>query len=98
MTKKELIRKTSEQTGFQQAMIESIFDEMIKIIIEEIASSRQVAISGFGVFSSKYVPSKVQQHNITKENIEVPEKMDPRFKFSDVLKTKVDEFFRKTKK
>ncbi|MBN4089524.1 HU family DNA-binding protein [Mycoplasma enhydrae] len=98
MTKKELIKKTAEETGFQQAMVESIFDHMVNIITEEIANSRQVSISGFGVFSSKYVPSKVQQHNITKENIEVPEKMDPRFKFSDVLKSRVDDYFHKTKK
>ncbi|WP_330463623.1 HU family DNA-binding protein [Metamycoplasma gateae] len=98
MTKKELIKKTSEETGFQQAMVESIFDQMVDILIEEMARSKQVTISGFGVFSSKFVPSKVQQHNITKESIEVPAKMDPRFKFSDVLKSKVDEIYQKTKK
>ncbi|WP_045433824.1 HU family DNA-binding protein [Metamycoplasma canadense] len=98
MTKKELIKKTSEETGFQQAMVESIFDEMIKILIEEIANERQISISGFGVFSSKFVPAKSQQHNITKENIEVPAKLDPRFKFSDVLKSEVDRIYKKNKK
>lgn len=98
MTKKELIKKTSEETGFQQAMVESIFDQMIDILIEEMANSRQVTISGFGVFSSKYIPSKTQQHNITKEEIEVPAKMEPRFKFSDVLKSKVDEIHQNSKK
>ncbi|MGX9339345.1 HU family DNA-binding protein [Mycoplasma sp. 332] len=98
MTKRELIKKTSEETGFQQAMVESIFDQVVDIIIEELANSRQITISGFGVFSSKYVAAKTQQHNITKEEIEVPSKMDPRFKFSDVLKSKVDEIYQKIKK
>ncbi|WP_427902893.1 HU family DNA-binding protein [Metamycoplasma alkalescens] len=98
MTKKELIKITSEKTGFQHAMVESILEEMVNILIEEVANENQVTISGLGVLNSKLITSKTKQHNITKETIIIPEKMAPKFKFSNVFKQKINDAYQKIKK
>ena len=36
MNKKELLSKTSNETGFAHVLIESAFDEIIRIIADEI--------------------------------------------------------------
>ncbi|PZW01437.1 HU family DNA-binding protein [Metamycoplasma auris] len=98
MTKKELIKVTAEKTGFQNAMVESIIDQMISTLVEKMSKGEQVTISGFGVFSSRVIPPRIKRNNITKENIQMPEKLDPKFKFSNSLKEDINEIFKKTKK
>ncbi|BDX52670.1 HU family DNA-binding protein [Metamycoplasma equirhinis] len=98
MNKKELIIKTSEKTGFQQAIIESIFDEIIEIVSDQIAQEKTVSISGLGLFSAKYIPKKTKVHNITKVVLNVEAKLDPRFKFSDTYKKRITAQYENYKK
>lgn len=90
MNKKELLSKTSNETGFAHVLIESAFDEIIRIIADEIEAGREVTISGFGNFSSKFIKGKEKIHNITKEIINVPDRLDPRFKFSTAFKKRIN--------
>ncbi|TPE57350.1 HU family DNA-binding protein [[Mycoplasma] falconis] len=98
MNKRELILKTANLTGYQQVMIEDIFDNIIYVITSEIAQGQQVSISGFGNLSSKIMPAKTKIHNITKEEINVEEKMVPRFKCSNAYKEKLNQLYKEYKK
>ncbi|TPR54111.1 HU family DNA-binding protein [Metamycoplasma neophronis] len=98
MNKKELIERVSEQTGIQQYSIEGAFDGIIAVISEEIKAGNSISISGFGNFSSKFIPGKTKTHNITKEIIEVAPKIDPRFKFSSAYKDRLNGVSKKNKK
>ncbi|QJG66130.1 HU family DNA-binding protein [Mycoplasma phocoeninasale] len=91
MNKKELIVHVSEKTGFQQVLVETIFNEVITTITTEIVQGNNVSISGFGMFSSKFIPAKTKIHNITKVVLNIDAKLDPRFKFSAAYRERVDE-------
>ena len=89
MNKRDLIVRASENTGHPQVLIESIFDELEKIIAEELAKKEIVSISGFGTFSTIDKPEIERLNHFTKEKIIVPAKTEPKFRFSDVFKAQV---------
>ncbi|AXE60725.1 HU family DNA-binding protein [[Mycoplasma] phocae] len=95
MNKKELIIHVSEKTGFQQVLVESIFNEIVTAITNEIVQGNNVSISGFGMFSSKFIPAKTKIHNITKVVLNIDSRLDPRFKFSTAYRDRIDEEYNK---
>ncbi|WP_027122671.1 HU family DNA-binding protein [Metamycoplasma spumans] len=95
MNKKELIAQVSENTGFPQASVESTFEEIINVISQQISNGENVMITGLGTFSSKIVKARTKTNNITKETIDVSEKLDPRFKFSATYKNNLNKNFSK---
>ena len=92
MNKKELIVAASQSTGHPQVLIEVIFDEIQRLIVEELAEKRTVSISGFGTFRVIEKPEISRINYFTKEKITVPAKSVPKFKFSDVFKAQVNRF------
>lgn len=90
MNKHELIVKTSENIGQPQIMVEAVWDEMERLIIEELAKKSVVSLSGFGTFSVVEKPEVTRINNFTKQSIIVPAKVEPKFKFSDVFKAQVN--------
>lgn len=90
MNKKELIDKANQTTGHTRVLIEEIWDEMQRLIAEELANGEIVSISGFGRFSTVVKPEKERLNHFTKERITVPAKVEPKFKFADVFKAQVN--------
>ena len=90
MNKKELIDKANQTTGHTRVLLEEIWDEFQRLIVEELANGNVVSISGFGRFSRVLKPERERLNNFTKERIIVPAKTEPKFKFADVFKAQVN--------
>ncbi|RMA77453.1 DNA-binding protein HU-beta [Metamycoplasma subdolum] len=92
MNKREMIVRTSEKLDVPQVMVEAIWDQCEKEIIETLASGEKVAISGFGTFTINQKDEKQRINYFTKERIIVPAKTEPKFKFSDVFKAQINRY------
>ena len=90
MNKKELIDKANQTTGHTRVLLEEIWDEFQRLIVEELANGNVVSISGFGRFSTVFKPERERLNHFTKERIIVPAKTEPKFKFADVFKAQVN--------
>ncbi|ASI53975.1 HU family DNA-binding protein [Metamycoplasma hyosynoviae] len=90
MNKRELIVAASENTGHPQVLIEAIWNEIERLIIEELAQKNNVSISGFGTFTVVEKPEITRVNYFTKDTIIVPAKTEPKFRFSDVFKAQVN--------
>ncbi|AWX69169.1 HU family DNA-binding protein [[Mycoplasma] anseris] len=90
MNKKQLIAKASERTGHSQVLIETIYNELENIIVDELSNKGKVSISGFGTFSVIEKGEKERLNYFTKQAIIVPAKIEPKFKFSHVFKEQVN--------
>ncbi|ACF07196.1 Histone-like DNA-binding superfamily protein HimA [Metamycoplasma arthritidis] len=92
MNKRELIVAASENTGKPQVLIEEVFDEIQRLIIEELVKKNTVSISGFGTFWVIEKPESQRINYFTKEKIVVAAKTEPKFRFSNVFKAQVNRY------
>jgi len=68
LTKKEIINAIYMQIGFSKKISESLLDDIILIIIENLKKNKQIKISKFGTFSVKHKKSRIGRNPKTKEN------------------------------
>lgn len=91
MTKAELIKIVSKETGFVIADTEKVVSSVIETIKDYTADGQSVTIRGFGNFGAKFQKEKTAR-NITKNTeIVVSSKYVPFFKPSNEFKDKVRE-------
>ena len=68
LTKKEIINSIYMQIGFSKKISESLLDDIILIIIENLKKNKKLKISKFGTFSVKSKKSRIGRNPKTKEN------------------------------
>ena len=89
MTKKEMIRRVSEKTGFTQkdvlVVVDSVFDTITNTVVGE-----DVAITGFGKFITTERAARTMRNPSTGADITVPAKKSIRFKPAKSLKDSVN--------
>lgn len=82
MTKAELSKKISKETGLQIKDVTLILEEFFSTVKEQIIKGERITIRGFGTFKMKHRAEKKAQ-NITKGTaVIIPAKDIPSFKAS----------------
>jgi len=82
MNKAELIREVSIETGESQKVVGAILQQITDSIGNELDNRNDVAIAGFGKFSTKDVAARTARNPRTGEPIQVDAKVKPVFKFA----------------
>ena len=67
LTKKEIINSVFMQIGYSKKMSESILDDILSDIVENLKKHKVVKISNFGTFSIRFKKSRVGRNPRTKE-------------------------------
>ena len=83
MTKQELVRKISHETGIDQLTALASVEALMNIIKDTIESGENVYLRGFGTFNLKKRATKTARNITKKVSIIVPEHKIPSFKPSD---------------
>ncbi|MBR1434048.1 MAG: HU family DNA-binding protein [Bacteroidales bacterium] len=58
MTKKELVKKVSAQTGVDRALVQRVTEAAMAAVRESIQEGEAVSLRGFGTFERKHRASK----------------------------------------
>ena len=90
MTKKEIVKTISEETGINQQVIKSIvqrtFDSNVTTLVEE----GRIELRNFGVFQVKPRAARKARNPRTGRQVEVPEKFVVTFKPGKIMEQKVN--------
>ena len=91
MTKQELVRAISHETGIDQPTALASVEALMNIIKETMANGENVFLRGFGTFNLKKRAAKTARNITKKETIIVPEHYIPAFKPCPEFQSKVAE-------
>ena len=89
MNKSDLITVLSEETTLSKAEIASVLDALVRVVERTLASGEKVQWSGFGTFNVTKRSARMGINPSTKERIELPEAMVPKFKPAKSLRDQV---------
>ena len=67
LTKKEIVNSLYMQIGLSKKILDTIFDDILNIIIENLRKSKKVKISNFGTFEIRYKKRREGRNPKTKE-------------------------------
>lgn len=87
--KKDIVKKLSKRTFLNQKESNSIINELLKIIEEEVVDSGEVKIAGFGKFYLYEHSPRPVRNPKTKEEMILNKFSSIKFKSSSVLKKRV---------
>jgi len=89
MNKRDLIRKTAEETGLSQKDCEAVINALFDTIRKTVESGEKVQIIGFGTFELRERAARTARNPQTGETIEVPPRRVVAFKPGAELKQAV---------
>ena len=90
ITKRDLVIKLSDKTGFTQSDVSNIMDEMLDTMISELAQGNSVAIRNFGSFTVREVRGKIGRNPKKPEQmVEIPPRAVVKFKVGKGMKERV---------
>lgn len=87
---KETIEKIASKTNTTQKMTKKFLDAFIDTVKEAMRDGDKVVLREFGAFDAIHMNSRRGVNPQTKEYIEIPAKMKPRFRPSDKLKDELN--------
>ena len=96
MTKADLVKIISENTGIIRKDVAVVVDALLQSIKDSLATGNHIEIRGFGTFKLKTRKPRVGRNPKTDEKVPVPARTVPTFKFSREFKGNVVDV--KTKK
>ena len=96
MTKADLVKIISENTGIIRKDVAVVVDALLQSIKDSLAQGNHIEIRGFGTFKLKTRKPRVGRNPKTDEKVPVPARTVPTFKFSREFKGDVIDV--KTKK
>jgi len=96
MTKADLVKIISENTGIIRKDVAVVVDALLQSIKDSLAQGKHIEVRGFGTFKLKTRKPRVGRNPKTDEKVPVPERTVPTFKFSREFKGNVVDV--KTKK
>ena len=76
LTKKEIINSIYMQLGYSKKILESILEDLLDIIIDQLIKNKKVKISNFGTFEIRYKKKRIGRNPKTKEE-KIDEMYDP---------------------
>ena len=89
MTKADLVKIISENTGSIRKDVGVVVDSLLQAIKDSLVKGNHIEIRGFGTFKLKTRKPRVGRNPKTDEKVPVPARTVPTFKFSREFKTSV---------
>lgn len=89
MTKKEIVRAISEETGMKQSIVKEIVQKTFDSILDALARGERVELRKFGVFDVKRRKARKARNLATGELVFVPERNAVSFKPSKEMDSRV---------
>ena len=89
MTKKEIVKTISDETGLTQLQIKEIVQRTFEAIIENLVEEGRVDLRNFGVFQVKPRAARKARNPRTGHQVEVPEKFVVTFKPGKEMENRV---------
>jgi len=90
MKKIELLRELSAKTEMSQKDVDVVLGAFAEVITDAMKEQDEVTLPGVGKFSAKVAPARVAKNPMTGEDVQVPEKLQPKFKASTTLKANIN--------
>ena len=89
LTKKEIVRAISEETGLTQSLVREIVQKTFESVLNSLADGERVELRNFGVFDLKVRAARQARNISTGDSVQVPEKIVVAFKPSKEMERRV---------
>ncbi|NQV19593.1 MAG: integration host factor subunit beta [Armatimonadetes bacterium] len=90
MTKADLVRSVSAETGIIRKDVALAVDAFLESLKDSLKDGKHIEIRGFGTFKLKVRKERMGRNPKTEEKVKVPARVVPTFKFSRALKEDID--------
>jgi len=88
MTKKDIIMRIADETGFKQIDVKEVVQKTFDIIVESLSKGDKVELRNFGIFKVKTRKGRMGRNPRTGESVSIPDKKIVSFKAG--MKMKMD--------
>lgn len=89
MTKKDIVLKISEETGFKQIVVKKVVHKVFEVMLSALYKGEKIEIRNFGVFKVKRRKPRVGRNPKTNQPVPVPERKTVVFKPGLEMKQKI---------
>ncbi len=89
MTKADLVKIISENTGIIRKDVAVVVDAFLQAVKDSLIKGNHIEIRGFGTYKLKTRKPRVGRNPKTDQKVPVPERTVPTFKFSREFKNSV---------
>lgn len=90
MTKKEIVKTISDETGLNQQVIKKIVQKTFDSIIDTLVEDGRIELRNFGVFQVRPRAARKARNPRTGRQVEVPEKFVVSFKPGKIMEERVN--------
>ena len=90
MTKKEIVKTISYETGLNQQQIKAIVQKTFDAIVATLVEEGRIELRNFGVFQVRPRAARKARNPRTGRQVEVPEKFVVTFKPGKIMEQKVN--------
>ena len=90
MTKKEIVKTISDETGLNQQQIKAIVQKTFDAIVMTLVEEGRIELRNFGVFQVRTRAARKARNPRTGRQVEVPEKFVVTFKPGKIMEEKVN--------
>ncbi len=90
MTKKEIVKTISDETGINQQQIKTIVQKTFDSIVTTLMEEGRIELRNFGVFQVRPRAARKARNPRTGRQVEVPEKFVVTFKPGKIMEQKVN--------
>ncbi len=90
MTKKEIVKTISDETGLNQQQIKTIVQKTFDAIVMTLVEEGRIELRNFGVFQVRPRAARKARNPRTGRQVEVPEKFVVTFKPGKIMEQKVN--------
>ncbi|MGB3067055.1 MAG: HU family DNA-binding protein [Ottowia sp.] len=90
LTKKDLIAKLSDETGFSRKDTENMVDTLASTISEQLVEGEEFTLPGVGKFSTSQRAARIGRNPQTGDSVEIAASVGVKFSASKALKDQVN--------
>jgi len=90
VTKKEIVKTISDETGLNQQQIKAIVQKTFDAIVATLVEEGRIELRNFGVFQVRPRAARKARNPRTGRQVEVPEKFVVTFKPGKIMEQKVN--------
>ena len=90
--KREIITKITSAIGFSSKNVQKITEDIIEIIISNLVYNKKINLKNLGTFNVVFKNEREGRNPKTKEKFIITSRNTIKFKVSETLKKKINEF------